>query len=219
METSGYIKKIVCYGDSNTHGYNSKTQTRFTEEERWTSLLQKYLGNEYSVQEEGLEGRTTVFEDPLFEGLSGLSYLFPCLMTHKPLDLLIIMLGTNDTKERFSATAENIAKGMERLVEKAIASTSVWRHKPNILIITPPPIEKGYATTSVAGEMGAGCVEKSESLAALYQQVAQRLHCHFLDAASIEGMQMYPYDYMHLSFESHQLLAKKLSEIIPSILQ
>ena len=92
-------KTIVAFGDSNTHGYCSQTGGRFSEEERWTCLLEKYLGGEYRVMEEGLSGRTTVFEDPLFEGLSGLSAISPCLLTHEPVDLLIIMLGTNDTKE------------------------------------------------------------------------------------------------------------------------
>lgn len=211
-----FPRTIICFGDSNTHGYNSSNNGRFTEEERWTCLLGQLLGNEYSVKEEGLSGRTTVFSDPLFEGLDGLSYLFPCLMTHEPVDLLIVMLGTNDVKERFGATPENIAKGLERLLQKAIASQDAWRNGPNILVIAPPPIDPGYEATAVAGEMGAGCVEKSRKLAPLYQEVAERYHCHFLDAASIPGMEMYPYDHMHLSLDSHKLLAEKLAQIIPS---
>ncbi len=213
-----YMKKtILCFGDSNTHGYNSSNNGRFTEEERWTCLLSKYLGEDYSVKEEGLSGRTTVFSDPLFEGLDGISYISPCLLTHEPIDLLIIMLGTNDTKERFSATPENIAKGLERLTQKAISTTTAWRNTPNILLIVPLPIEVGYENTFVLGEMGKGCSEKSKVLASLYKEVADRNKCHFLDSASIEGMKMYPYDYMHLSKESHELLAYKLSKVIPQI--
>ena len=213
-----YMKKtILCFGDSNTHGYNSSNNGRFTEDERWTCLLSKYLGDNYSIKEEGLSGRTTVFVDPLFEGLDGLSYISPCLMTHEPVDLLIIMLGTNDTKERFGATASNIAKGLERLTKKAISTTEAWRDKPNILLIAPLPIEKGYENTFVSDEMGKGCAEKSQALAHLYKEVADRNGCHFLDSASINGMYMYPYDYMHLSKESHQLLAYELSKLIPEI--
>ena len=148
-------KTIVCFGDSNTHGYNSSNDGRLTEQERWTCLLDTYLGDEYRIIEEGLGGRTTVFDDPIFEGLSGLAYLFPCLMSHEPVDLLIIMLGTNDTKERFRATPANIAKGLERLTQKAIDTTAAWRDKPNILLIAPAPIEPGYENTLVAGEMAA----------------------------------------------------------------
>ena len=111
-------KTIICFGDSNTHGYCSETGGRFDDTQRYPCLLEKYLGNGYIVREEGLSGRTTVFEDPLFEGLSGLSAIFGCLMSHEPVDLLIIMLGTNDTKERFGCNAENIAKGLERLTKK-----------------------------------------------------------------------------------------------------
>ena len=98
-------KHIVCFGDSNTHGYCAMNDGRFTEEERWTCLLQKNLGEEYLILEEGLSGRTTCFDDPLFEGLSGLNYIYPCLMSHEPVDLLVIILGTNDTKELWSVCA------------------------------------------------------------------------------------------------------------------
>ena len=135
-------KTIVCFGDSNTHGYNSSNMGRFTEKERWTCLLADLLGSDYLVREEGLSGRTTSFEDPLFEGLNGFSYIHACMLTHEPLDLLIIMLGTNDVKERFGATPGNIAKGLERLVTKALRTSEAWRNQPNILIIAPPPIER-----------------------------------------------------------------------------
>ena len=104
-------KHIVCFGDSNTHGYCAEPWDcadhgeRFNEEERWTCLLAKQLGEEYLVLEEGLGGRTTVFQDPLTEGLCGIDVIFPVLMSHEPVDLLVIMLGTNDTKERFGCNA------------------------------------------------------------------------------------------------------------------
>lgn len=211
-------KTIVCFGDSNTHGYQAETNGRFNEGERYPCLLNQYLGSSYYVKEEGMSGRTTVFDDPLFEGLSGLSVIFPCLLTHEPIDLLIIMLGTNDVKERFRVNAANIGKGMERLVQKAIHTKEAWRHKPNILLIAPPPIEKGYETTSVLGEMGYGCVEKSQQLAFYYEEIAKRLGCHFLDAETL-GLKMHPKDYMHLDKESHKKLAEKLAQIIPKIIE
>lgn len=210
-------KTIVCFGDSNTHGYNSSNMGRFTEKERWTCLLSDLLGSDYLICEEGLSGRTTSFDDPLFEGLNGFSYIHTCLLTHEPVDLLIIMLGTNDVKERFSATPQNIAKGLERLVTKAIHTPEAWRDTANILIIAPPPIEDGYYETDIGGEMGKGCIEKSKALAPLYCETARQLNCHFLDAGSIPGIGMYPYDHMHLSLEAHKVLAAKLAELIPQI--
>lgn len=213
------MKTIVCFGDSNTHGYNSKTMGRFEKHERWTGLLQKYLGEDYDIKEEGISGRTTVFEDPLTEGLNGLTSIYTTLMCHEPVDLLIVMLGTNDVKQRFYATPENIAKGLERLVQKAQSVKEAYRGEPKILIIAPPPIERGYEETFVYGEMGPGCVEKTERLAGLYREVAERNHCSFLDAGMIEGIQMYPYDYMHLSLNAHKALARKLEQVIPGILE
>lgn len=207
-------KNILCFGDSNTHGYNSKTGGRFDENERWTKVLQKNLGDAYYVIEEGLSGRTTSFEDPVFEGLSGLNAIYPCMMSHEPLDLVIIMLGTNDTKDRFNANAFIIGKGLERLTQKAIDVHAAWRGTPQILLIAPPPIHPDYAKTAVAGEMGTHCVERSERLAEEFEQVAERLHCHFLDAGSIPGIEMYPYDWMHLSKDSHRILGEYLSEWI-----
>lgn len=211
-------KGIVCFGDSNTHGYESATDGRFSEEIRWPCLLQKKLGEEYHIYEEGLSGRTTVFEDPLHEGLNGLSTIYPCLMTHEPVNLLIIMLGTNDTKERFSVSAAGIALGLERLTAKAIAAKQAWHNKSNILIIAPAPIDKRYETTPIVQTMGKGCAEKSMELAKYYEPVAKRLGCHFLDAGKIPGIQMHPNDYMHLDKNSHTLLADAIANMIPDII-
>lgn len=100
-------RHIVCLGDSNTHGYCADpadcadgSLRRFNESERWTCRLQAALGEDFLVLEEGLPGRTTVFDDPVEESLSALPYLYPCLMSHAPVSLLVVMLGTNDTKER-----------------------------------------------------------------------------------------------------------------------
>lgn len=210
-------KTIVCYGDSNTHGYNSSNMGRFSPKERWTCLLQELLGTEFLIREEGLSGRTTSFDDPLFEGLNGFAYLHTCMLTHEPIGLLIVMLGTNDVKERFSATPGNIAKGLERLLSKAIHTPEAWRSKPNILVIAPPPIEEGYYETEIGPEMGKDCLEKSKALAPLYEEVAKRLGCHFLDAATIPGVEMAPYDHMHLSLNAHKALAEKLAELIPQL--
>ena len=126
------MKHIVCFGDSNTHGYCADPKdcaeggNRYNEAERWPCLLQDLLGPEAKVLEEGLSGRTTVFSDPLHESMSGLEVIYSVLMSHEPVDLLIIMLGTNDTKERFNANAACIGIGMERLLDKA-KSVPCWR--------------------------------------------------------------------------------------------
>ena len=107
------MKTILCYGDSNTWGYDPSSQQRFGPEERWTGVLQKELGMEYRIIEEGLNGRTTVWDDPIEGFKNGMSYLIPCIESHKPFDLITIMLGTNDLKIRFSVSAYDIAESVD----------------------------------------------------------------------------------------------------------
>lgn len=214
-------KHIVCFGDSNTHGYCAEPwdcadgTDRFNESERWTCLLGQLLGSEYLVIEEGLGGRTTVFQDPLTEGLRGLDMLFPVLMSHEPVDLLILMLGTNDTKERFGCTAECIGVGMERLIAKA-ASVEAWKNgRPNILVIAPPHIHETLYDGPFGGTMGSGCPGKSRELARFYEAAANRRGCAFLDA---EGLAEFnSTDGMHLTRNGHAALARKLAELVPQL--
>ena len=211
-------KHIVCLGDSNTHGYCARTNGRFNENERWTCLLGKKLGEDYLVIEEGLSGRTTCFPDPIHEALSGLDYIYPCLMSHEPVDLLVIMLGTNDTKERFGSSAACIALGLKRLVAKAIAATDCWAgQKPNILIVTPKTIDKDYEHTEVAATMGRGCAEKSEELREEYPKIAKLMGCHYFDANTAVKENNH-IDYMHLTAQGHQELADALAKLIPDLL-
>ena len=208
-------KHIVCLGDSNTHGYCADPMdcadhgARFNEEERWTCLLQKALGDGYLVLEEGLSGRTTVFPDPLHESMPALDVAYPILMSHEPVDLLVIMLGTNDTKDRLGMNAPCIALGMKRLVEKCQSVPCWGAHKSNILVIAPPHIGRELNDPC----MGTACAEKSEHLAACYAPVAEALGCAFLDAQGVAEFNRV--DYMHLSRRGHEQLAAKLAEMIP----
>lgn len=212
-------KHIVCLGDSNTHGYCADstdcadhTLLRFNESERWTCRLQEALGDDYLVMEEGLSGRTTVFPDPLHEGMPAIDYLSPCLKSHEPVSLLVVMLGTNDTKERFGASAPCIALGMERLVRKA-QSIDCWGGKsPCILIVAPPVIDPKIESSDVGGCMGRGCAEKSHLLPPLLADTAKLTGCHFMDAGTCQFNEI---DYMHLTRLGHAQLAHKLyGEII-----
>lgn len=214
-------KHIVCFGDSNTHGYcadPADTVTggaRFDESERWTHLLQEALGSEYLVLEEGLSGRTTVFQDALHESMDGLSVIYSTLMSHEPVDLLVIMLGTNDTKERLGVNAACIAIGMERLVRKA-QSVMCWTdNKPNILIVCPPHILPEMYENPCGVPMGKGCIEKSQELAGYLEETAKLVGASFLDAQGIAEFNKV--DGMHLTAKGHRQLAAKLAQIIPEL--
>ena len=123
---------ILCYGDSNTYGYNPVNGLRYPKDVRWTGVLQKLLGEQYAVIEEGCNGRTTVFEDIAEPWKAGLGYLKPCLNTHKPIDFVIMMLGSNDLKRMFHATAKEIADGAEQLVS-IIKEFTKEKRKKNFL--------------------------------------------------------------------------------------
>ncbi len=210
-------KHIVCFGDSNTHGYCADPSdtadggNRFNEDERWTCVLQKLLGDGYLIIEEGLSGRTTVFDDPIHGDLAGLDYITPCLMSHEQVDLLIIMLGTNDTKDRFCASPEVIGIGMQRLIRKA-QSTLCWSEKgPNILLVCPPPIGDQLKDPA----MGVHCAERSRGLPKTFADAAALTGARFMDAGDCDFNKI---DFMHLSRKGHDQLAHKLAALIPELI-
>lgn len=210
-------KHILCYGDSNTWGYCAQTNARYEDDQRWTRLLQQGLGQEYLVLEEGICGRTTVFEDPLDEGLCGIKHLSTVLGTHSPLDLMVVMLGTNDCKARYAATPQNIADGLGRLVRKA-QQAAVWKDKPQILIVAPVVIDQRIVQAQrVSNGMGPGCVEKSRALPPLMEQTAAEMGCHFMDCNPY--VQVGTADWMHFDAESQPRFAKAVEEKIRQILE
>ena len=130
------MRQVICFGDSNTFGYIPGTGKRYPWGKRWTSILsEKLAGTDFRVVEEGLVGRTTIFEDPLRDGRCGVKLLPVILETHAPSDedLVVIMLGTNDCKAIYGASPEVIAKGVGRLVRQVKA----YSDKVKILIISP----------------------------------------------------------------------------------
>ena len=215
-------KHIVCFGDSNTHGYCAEPTDcadggiRFNENERWTCLLQKALGEDYLVLEEGLSGRTSVFPDPLHECMSGLDSIYSCLMSHEPVDLLILMLGTNDTKERLGANAAVIAIGLDRLIGKA-KTVPAWRDgKPNLLVVCPPHIGEGLYKVAEGVPMGKGCPEKSRDLAKHLEPLARAQGCAFLDA---EGLAEFnKHDCMHFTRKGHAQMAALLEPLVRALI-
>ena len=205
-------KHIVCLGDSNTHGYCADHGNRFKENERWPRVLEKLLGEDYLVLEEGLSGRTTVFPDPLHEGMPALDVATPILMSHEPVDLLVIMLGTNDTKDRLGMNAACIALGMGRLVDKCKSIACWGDHAPNILVVCPPHIGRELNDPC----MGDHCAEKSEELAKYMEPAVLSRGCAFLDAEGIAEFNKV--DYMHLTRKGHADLAAKLASLIPDLI-
>lgn len=207
------MKTILCYGDSNTWGYDPSSGGRYPRDVRWTGVLRRRLGDEYLVIEEGLNGRTTVWDDPIEGYKNGMTYLIPCLETHKPIDLVIIMLGTNDLKLRFSVSAYDIGKSMGRLVDAVQKSASgLDDGAPELLIMSPPPL----ASLTEFAEMFGGATEKAIRLADHYEAIADEYGCHFLKTA--DYIVSSDLDGIHWERDEHRKLGDAVAIQVKSIL-
>ena len=208
------MKTILCYGDSNTCGHHAPLGDRFDENTRWGSRLRTLLGEGYRVIEEGQRGRTTVWDDPIENRLSGLTYLWPCLDSHAPIDLVVIMLGTNDCKPYFGARAQSIADGAGRLVDM-IQKCSFGPNDtaPKVLLICPIAITPSSFYPHLFGEAEA---KTSQGFPAAYKAVAERLGCAFLDASKLA--QPDPADGVHLDAQGHADLAQAVYEKVLELL-
>jgi lysophospholipase L1-like esterase len=218
--------RIVVYGDSNTYGWipnPNPPSTRYSSHERWPGVLQEELGSNFQVIEEGLDGRTTDAPDPgsAISGaqLDGSAYLPACLASHLPVDLVVIMLGTNDLKAVFKRTPLRIAIGAARLinlVNTLDGGVGTNYKNPKVLLICPPPLSPEIEKGPVFAEVFKGGLEKSKQLPALYEAVAKMGGAEYLDAGlvvSTDGV-----DGLHLTPESHKKLgaavAAKMKEIL-----
>ena len=206
------MKRILCYGDSNTWGSDPLTGERLDDQTRWTRVLAHALGLDYEVIEEGLCGRTTVWDDPIEGYKNGHTYLIPCLESHRPLDLVVILLGTNDLKQRFSLTAYDIAQGAGVLV-KSVQQSEAGRDAkaPPVLLMAPPPVGR---LTDYA-EMFEDSLEKSKKLGARYREVAGELGCAFLDTSSIIASSKV--DGIHFDPDGHAKLGRAVARIIKKL--
>ncbi len=207
------MKTVLCYGDSNTWGYEPASGDRFPEDARWPGVLARELGSEFRVIEEGLNARTTVREDPVEEYKNGKIYLRPCLESHRPLDLVIVALGVNDLKARFSASASDVADGAGVLV--AISQRSGAGPDggpPAVLLVTPPPVGK---LTELA-EMFAGAEEKSKGFAHQYRRVADKYGCELLDAGEL--VRSSDLDGIHLEAGEHRKLGEAVAARVKEML-
>ena len=202
-------RTIVCFGDSNTHGADPSGSGRHPRDVRWPRVMERALGAGYDVIEEGLNGRCTVWDAPIEKGRNGLVYLHPCLITHAPVDLVIIMLGTNDLKRIYDNTAAEIACGAARLVDEAKGTLSgPEATPPKVLLVSPVPVGPLTAQSEMWG-FGAA-VETSRQLAGMYAIVAQDHGAAFFEAGSVA--QVSPADGIHLDAAACASLGAAMAE-------
>lgn len=209
------LKHILCYGDSLTWGWvptkEGAPTTRYPYEQRWTGVMARQLGSDYRIIEEGLSARTTSADDPNDPRLNGAAYLPSALASHLPLDLVIVMLGTNDTKPFYRRTPYEIANGMAKLVGQILTSgggVGTVYPAPKALIVAPPPLglllDPWFQGTFEDGH------EKSKALASQYKALANFLKVDFLNAGDFlttDGV-----DGIHFTAENNAALGKALAD-------
>lgn len=213
------IYSILCFGDSNTWGWNPTVQngsapTRFPLNVRWTGILKQELGDRYYVIEEGQNGRTTIWNDPNEGYKNGREYLIPCLESHKPIDLMILMLGTNDLKKQFSLSALEIAQGAGELVNLIQSSNAgIDGNPPKVLLIAPPRL--GNLPGGVSDLLQGG-EAKSQQWSEHFREIAEQAQCEFLDAATVVVASAR--DGVHLEASEHEKLGKTLAPLVRGML-
>jgi len=210
------VKTVLCFGDSITWGFDPEGSGRHAFEDRWPSVLASALGEGVTVIAEGLNGRTTGYDDHLADcDRNGVKNLPTLLHTHQPLDLVVIMLGTNDMKPAIAGTAFAARAGIQRLV-------GLIRHHeysfdydaPDILIVSPPPLCE--TADPVFSAMFRGAIEESSMLASLYRDLADDLGCGFFDAGSVARTS--PIDGVHLNAEGTRAIGRGLEPIVRMML-
>ena len=200
-------RTVLCFGDSNTHGAppmrDFGPNPRYGRDVRWPGVLGKLLGPDWHVIEEGLGGRTTVMDDPIEGAVRNGARILPAiLLSHQPLDLVVVMLGTNDVKSGFGVTPREIARGADRLLRQ-IASSDCGPDcaTPEMLLISPAHVEEA----GCLAEMYRGGAEKSRRLGPEFKVVADARKAGFLNAAEIVTPS--PVDGVHWDAAEHAKLA------------
>jgi lysophospholipase L1-like esterase len=208
------MKTVLCYGDSLTWGYNPTDASRLPYEQRWPGILATELAGRARVIEEGLNSRTIATDDPTRPGRNGLAMLTPLLETHAPLDVVVIMLGTNDCSPAQRLTAADIGRGLAacvRTISRSLAGPPP--NAPRTLLVAPPPLGRLNAAMQV---FYGGGEDLSRNLAGIYRSVADYYDCLFLDAAivapssAIDGVHLDPPEQRKLAIAVRDLVAPLL---------
>lgn len=208
----GDVRQILCFGDSNTWGLDGETGNRLPWGVRWTSLLQQKLGKKVHIIEEGLCGRTTVFEDPLREGRRGTALLPTLLETHAQVDGVVLMLGTNDCKTVFGASAEVIGKGIHRLLDQI----QEYAPKAKVLLISPIYLGEKVWQEGFDREFSVESVAVSKELEDVYEKIAGERKIGFMKASAY--VRCSESDQEHLDAEGHQVFAEAVYEAVNRVM-
>lgn len=208
------VRTVLTFGDSNTHGtppiLTPGEHRRFGPEVRWPRVMAQALGAGWALVEEGLPGRTTQHDDPVMGAhINGQPGLKIALASHGPVDVLVLMLGTNDLKDRFAPTPARIVAGIAGLLDIALHRDMLDRHpEMQVLLVCPPPVRE----TDPPRPDFAGAAEIGPLLAARLAELAEQRGVEFFDAGSVIATS--PVDGVHFEAEAHVTLGRALAEVL-----
>lgn len=206
------MKQILCFGDSNTYGLIPGTKDRYGWNIRWPGILDEYVRDRgYRVIEEGLCGRTTIFEDELREGRRGTDTLPILLESHSPIDIILLMLGTNDCKTVYNASAELIGKGIQKLLDQIKNKLP----QSKILLISPILLGEGVWEEGFDKEFGCQSVETSKNLHKVYKGIADENGIYYLKASEYAAPSAA--DREHLDETGHRNLADAIIHLFEEL--
>ena len=211
---------LLCFGDSNTWGFHPASITaphpeRHPPEVRWTGVAARELGADWRVIEEGQNGRMTVHDDPFNAARNGRTYLPACLESHKPLDVVVLMLGTNDLKAWLHLPPSEIATGAGLLARQILASDAGPGHRPpKLLLVCPPPIGDHSHLPDLAARLPDGAA-RSRALPRYYEALARTLGCAYLN--SQDHVEPSPLDGIHLDAEAHAVLGRAIATAVRTL--
>lgn len=214
------MKSILFFGDSNTWGFDPSTGGRYSPAIRYTGRLRSKFSERYEIIESGLNGRTTAYDDG-YDGWSSGSKALPMILkTHDPLDLVVLVLGTNDLKARLGLTCDDVVKGMRRLIH-IVHSPGMWnlRSKPAVLVVAPMLLNEHALVTSPFGDVfSTRSVELSHKLGSAYEALCadDNIRCCCFDAGQLGPVTSQ--DGVHMSPADHRRMADALASILPAIL-
>ena len=209
------MKNILFFGDSNTWGFIPATDfERYSYEKRTCGWLQNLLGSGYKIIEEALNGRMTVWDDPMNADKNGSKQLPFILDSQRPLDLVIIMLGVNDMKHYMHLTALDSAMGCSKLIDIVKESgCGNERRTPEVILVSPPlyvDSEKPW------GRIFDGAIEKTKGFRQAYKEVAEAQGVHFFDTSKV-AIPPQSGDGVHIDENGTQGIATGLSDMIRKI--
>ncbi len=207
-------KRILCYGDSNTFGYvPAGNGRRYPALIRWPGILRSELGESYEVIEEGCSGRTTDLDSPGQPWKNGRAYLYTSLHTHKPLGMVILMLGTNDLKTIFHRDENDIGNAVREMIIDTRAYFEMKREDmPKIFLLSPAPLGKGVSSGIFKEDFSEQSYEVSLHLSGVFRRIAEDMDCLFLDLG--EFCEVSSDDDVHMTELSHILAGKRISECV-----